>query len=145
MKQLLLIACLFAIVNVSFAQSKSFCIQASCKQTITLPQDSVSIFGQVTASNVGGAIDITKLTTWSLISGPTAPTIVTPSANTTVVRKLTAGTYIFNFNGTTASGSSGSVPDTVLVLAAPKNLIHLITTDSAFYQDGSIKVTKTSY
>jgi hypothetical protein len=54
---------------------------------------------------------------WSLVSGPNVPVITSPSATTTTVKELNAGTYIFQFAVIDSIGLTGV--DTVSVLVKP--------------------------
>lgn len=111
MKKVLLLSVILLATITCFSQTKSFCVQASCKQTISSPQDSALIFGLVTAS------DGVRTQSWIQLSGPTQSVIVTPGATQTMLRKLAVGTYIYNFTGISLTGTTGSVQDTVVVMA----------------------------
>jgi Domain of unknown function (DUF4082)/Bacterial Ig-like domain/Bacterial Ig domain/Secretion system C-terminal sorting domain len=64
---------------------------AGANQSITLPASSVTLNGS------GSTGTITSYA-WTLISGPNSPVIVTPTAVTTNVTGLIAGTYLFQLS-----------------------------------------------
>jgi len=110
----------------SQAQSGCF-VQASCKQTISLPLDSASIFGVVTSTSA-----VTQ--TWKFVSGPLSAQIATPSASQTWVKKMdAAGTYIFSLTATNATGSQIALDTVVVQPAPPKRIVSVQT----FYSDGT--------
>jgi hypothetical protein len=64
---------------------------AGTNQTITLPTSSVTLNGS------GSSGSITSYA-WTLVSGPSTPTITTPAAVSTTVTGLIQGTYIFSLS-----------------------------------------------
>jgi hypothetical protein len=82
---------------------------AGSSQTIQLPTNSVTLNG----SGSTGAITSYS---WTRISGPNTPTITTPSAVSTTVTGLIAGTYVFQLS-LNAGASASQV--TITVNAAP--------------------------
>lgn len=111
------------------AQSKVFCLQPSCNQTINVG-DSAFIFAQLTASDGYGNM------TWSQKSGPAMviPTTKLASAGASGtqsgfgVRPTVAGTYIFSVTGMSFTGSSGTTLDTLFVNAAAKRIAYITVT-----------------
>lgn len=132
MRYLFLIIAFFAALA-SIGQSKVFCLAPSCKQTINVG-DSVLVFAQLTTSDGYGSIS------WKQASGPTIPLPaqqVTPISSlqgqsSFTLKNLPSGTYIFNVAGTSATGVSGVVQDTVIVNAATRRIAYVLTvyTDS---------------
>ena len=80
---------------------------AGTNQTITLPTSSVTLDG------TGSSGTITSYA-WTLFSGPNSPSILTPTASTTVVTGLIAGTYVFKL-----SVNAGTSTDTMSVFVNP--------------------------
>ena len=67
-------------------------------------------------TNSGGAITKEKLNyQWTLVSGPTDAEIVDPTSPLTLVKFVTAGTYVFKLTGSNATGSN-SAQVTIIVL-----------------------------
>lgn len=116
------------------AQSKVFCLQPSCNQTVNVG-DSAFIFAQLTASDGYGNM------TWSQKSGPAIalPAVKLASAGASGtqsgfgVRPAVAGTYIFSVTGTSYTGSMATTVDTLFVNAAPKRIAYVTVT----YTDSS--------
>lgn len=126
---------LLALVSLSAsAQSKVFCLQPSCSQTVNVG-DSATIFAQLTASDGFGSIR------WLQVSGPTATiptsklaTVGTGSTQSAIsLTPSTAGTYVFSIIGTSFTGSVATVSDTLFVNAAAKRIAYVMTvyTDSS--------------
>jgi hypothetical protein len=85
--------------------------QAGANLTIQLPVDSVLLNGLATDD-----IAVTSIS-WSEVSGPASYSIITPTNDTTKVKNLTEGTYVFRI--TVSDGSLTDTDDvTVIVLAA---------------------------
>ena len=80
------------------------------KNTITLPLDSVRTGNVATA----GSCRISTYA-WSLMSGPASATISTPSADSSWLKNLVAGTYIFQLRATDTCSQYATVNDTVIV------------------------------
>ncbi len=85
---------------------------AGADKILTLPVNSDTLRGTATSTN--GAI-VSYL--WGLVSGPNNPTIVSPSASTSIVNNLVVGNYIFKFSVIDSEGYLGV--DTVLVNVLP--------------------------
>lgn len=85
---------------------------AGVDKTITLPTNSVSVTGSGTDAD---GIIVGYL--WSKISGPATFSIVTPSASTTTINNLVAGTYVFQLQVTDNVG--GTATDTMTLLVNP--------------------------
>ncbi len=86
-------------------------VNAGVDQTITLPTNAVTLTG--TASDPEG---VTTTHTWSQVSGPSTATIGSPSAFTTTITGLVAGTYTFWL---TASDGVQSNADAVQITVNP--------------------------
>jgi len=109
-KYLILISCLLVVVRME-AQTKTICVAADCRDTIKLPQDTVTLnaLGSSTSPITGYV--------WKQISGPSA-TIDNILTNATVARGLnTPGLYIFSVTAASSVGFA-SINDTVLVQKA---------------------------
>jgi Secretion system C-terminal sorting domain/Bacterial Ig domain/Right handed beta helix region len=87
---------------------------AGADQTITLPTSSVTLSGSGTDAD--GTI---ASYTWTRISGPNTPTIVSPSSASTNVTGLIAGTYVFRLTVTDNLGATGFDDITVIVNTPP--------------------------
>jgi len=131
MRIILLLLSVFA--SLASAGQKIFCLAPSCKQTVNAG-DSVLVFAQLTTSDGYGSIS------WKQASGPTIPLPaqqVTPISSlqgqsSLTLKNLQPGTYIFNVAGTSATGVSGVVQDTVVVNASARRIAYVVTvyTDS---------------
>ncbi|HEV3223932.1 MAG TPA: hypothetical protein VGZ90_13680 [Puia sp.] len=108
------------------AQSGCF-VQVSCRQSITLPTDSATIFAQVASTGPYTSV-------WNFFSGPLTVTPVSPAALNTVVRNMDSpGVYIFSLTATNSSGSQ-SAKDTVIVNPPlKKHVVRVVTV----YSDSS--------
>lgn len=93
-------------------------VSAGSPQTITLPTSTVTLVGS--ASDSDGTI---ASVLWSKLSGPAGQVIVSPSAQTTVVNNLSAGTYIFQLLATDNLGGIGTSTVTITVnpVGGPNN------------------------
>ena len=87
---------------------------ASANQVITLPTSSVTLTGTVTP----GAAAITSYL-WTKQSGPGSGTITTPTAISTTVTGMVAGSYVFSFVVTDSLNSKDTAYTTVTVNPAP--------------------------
>ena len=85
---------------------------ADTDKVITLPTASVTLTGSGTDPD--GTI---ASYAWTKVSGPATFTIVSPTAATTVVNNLVAGTYVFKLTVTDNGGLTGT--DTVQVIVNP--------------------------
>jgi hypothetical protein len=81
---------------------------AGTDQTITLPQDSTVLDGRGSTGSVSSWL-------WTVVSGPNAPTLVTPTNDTTRVSGLIQGVYIFKLS---LNGGADTARVTVTVNAA---------------------------
>lgn len=86
-------------------------VNAGVDQNITLPVSSVSVTG--TATDDGSIAS----TNWTKVSGPVGGAITTPTALTTTITGLTAGTYTFRLTATDDSGATAS--DDIVVTVNP--------------------------
>jgi endoglucanase len=84
---------------------------AGTSQTITSPTSSVTLNGS-------GSLGIIASYSWSFVSGPNTPTIVSPNAVSTSVTGLIPGTYVFSLKVTTALLLTATAQVTVTVNAA---------------------------
>lgn len=82
---------------------------AGSSQTITLPVNSVILDGSASTGAITSYL-------WTRVSGPNTPTIVTPTAVTTNITGLIAGTYVFQLS-LNAGASTSQV--TIIVNPAP--------------------------
>lgn len=94
-------------------------VTAGSNQTVILPTTSCTLTGTSSGNN-GASI---TLNTWSLVSGPNTPTIVTPNNRATTVNGFIQGVYVFNFKATDDNGNSNNVNTTVTVTPAGTSLI----------------------
>ncbi|HYC86901.1 MAG TPA: T9SS type A sorting domain-containing protein, partial [Chryseosolibacter sp.] len=89
---------------------------AGSDETITLPADSVTL------DAAGSSDDGTVSFSWTMISGPSSPTLVSPNQQTTLVRDLVEGVYDFEL--TVVDNFSENDRDTVrITVNAPPNQI----------------------
>ena len=84
-------------------------------QTIVLPQDSTTLTA-TDGTNGGSAITSTL---WTEVSGPNTATIVTPTALTTAIKNMVAGTYSFKLTVTNSAGLTASASVGITVNPAP--------------------------
>ncbi|MDI3322284.1 PKD domain-containing protein [Pinibacter soli] len=101
-------------ITVNPAPNQPPTANAGAAQTITLPANSITLDGSGSKDNDG------TITTyaWSKVSGPAA-TISSPSAVSTQVTGLVAGSYVFNLTVTDNSGATASSTVAVTVNPAP--------------------------
>lgn len=88
---------------------------AGSNVTITLPTSTTTLTG--TGTDADGSISSYA---WTQVSGPGTATIATPSAASTSISALVAGTYIFRLTVTDNGGATGTADVTVTVAAANK-------------------------
>lgn len=88
-------------------------VSAGSTQSVTLPVSTVTLKGTAVA-NAGATISSTL---WTQNSGPNTATIASPSALSTSVTGLVAGTYTFQLKATDNNNESTTSVDTVHVLA----------------------------
>lgn len=120
--------------------AKAFVLMPACKQTISTT-DSAQIFARLTASDGFSGITWKQTAGPALISLPPALTIWSTSlqANSIfTVRNLAAGTYVFQATGTSLSGITGSVIDTLQVNIAPRRIAYTVTV----YNDSTRVITQ---
>lgn len=108
----MLIFLLFFFIH-SFSQSQVLCVSTDCKSIIQLPQDTLSLNGNVIS------LDSNFKTLWELKSGLANVVITNPFGLSTPIGNLNAGIYIFSL---TATGKNSSLInyDTLIVLPANK-------------------------
>jgi hypothetical protein len=87
---------------------------AGAAQAITLPTSSVTLNGTGSTDSDGTIASYA----WTKVSGPSAGTITSPSAATTTVTGLIAGTYVYQLTVTDNSGATSSANVTISVNAA---------------------------
>jgi hypothetical protein len=108
------------------AANQSPTVSAGSAQTITLPTSSVSLNG--TATDPDGSIASYQ---WTKVSGAAA-TIASPTAKSTSVTGLVAGTYVFNLKVTDNKGATANANVTVTVNAATaSNVVPNVSAGSA--------------
>jgi hypothetical protein len=101
-------------------------VSAGSNKTITLPTNSVTLTG--TASDADGTI---ASYAWTKVSGPTA-TIASPSAISTNITGLVAGSYVFNLKVTDDDGATANANVTVTVSSGtpPPNQVPVVSAGS---------------
>lgn len=92
-------------------------VNAGSNQTITLPQNSVTLSGS--ASDPDGTVASYE---WTKTSGPSQATIVSPFSLSTVVNDLTQGSYVFSLKATDDKGASTTSNVTITVNPAPNQV-----------------------
>jgi hypothetical protein len=97
-------------VTINPAASSAPVVSAGSSQTITLPVNSLTLTG--TATDLTGTI---VSYSWTQSSGPNTSTMSTPTALSTGVSGLVAGTYVFQLNVTNNSSLSGLATVTITV------------------------------
>lgn len=80
--------------------------------TVQLPSAGITLDGSQSYDSDGSIISYK----WVKISGPTTFTLLTPTAATTVLNNMVAGTYVFRLSVTDDKGAIGSDTVTVTVL-----------------------------
>jgi len=104
-------------------------VQVQSSATIIQPASSTTLTGSATA----GSSAISSHT-WTLISGPVTPTIVSPSAYVTNVTGMSAlGIYAFKLKATDANGLSDSGTVQISVAAAPLQGIRVVQSAPSEY------------
>lgn len=93
-------------------------VNAGVDKAITLPTSTVTLTG--TAADVDGTISSYG---WTKFSGPTSGTIASPSATSTSVTGLTAGSYVFVLQVKDNAGATAT--DTVKVLVNPAVVVNI--------------------
>jgi hypothetical protein len=93
-------------------------VNAGVSQTITLPNDSVTLTGSAYDSS-------SKITAylWSEVSGPNTPVIADDGSASTMVSGLVAGTYVFQLEATDLLGATGVDTISVIVLGGSTTVI----------------------
>ncbi len=104
-------------------------VNAGTNQNIILPVSTATLSGS--ATDADGWI---SAYTWSFVSGNSGSTIASPSAASTNITGLTAGTYIFKLTVNDNSGGSASANVTITVVAA-SNILPVVNagTDQTIY------------
>ncbi|HWI91737.1 MAG TPA: REJ domain-containing protein, partial [Flavisolibacter sp.] len=101
-------------ITVNAAPNQAPAVSAGSNQTITLPQNSVTLSG--TASDADGSIASYQ---WSQTSGPSTANILSASSASSVVNNLVLGSYVFTLKVTDNSGATATSSVTITVNAAP--------------------------
>ena len=104
-------------VNAALVANQPPTANAGANQTITLPQNSVTLSGSGADSD--GTITSYR---WSQLSGPSQTNIVSHSSPTTAVNALIQGSYVFTLKVTDEKGASATSNVTIIVNAAPNRL-----------------------
>jgi hypothetical protein len=95
-------------------------VSTGANLTITLPADSTSLDGVVTA----GSSSVVSVS-WSQISGPGLASILSPNSPTTTVSNLQQGSYLFRLTAKDSLGESALDSSSVAVLAAPPSTVNV--------------------
>lgn len=85
---------------------------------INLPTSSIVLDG-TSSTDVGSTITAYL---WSTVSGPNTPTIASPTASSTSITGLIAGTYVFSLKVTDGNALTNTTTQTVVVNAAPSGV-----------------------
>jgi hypothetical protein len=91
--------------------------------TVQLPSNGVTLDGSQSIDS-DGKINTYK---WVKISGPTTFTLLTPSAPTTILNNMVAGTYVFRLTVTDDKGATDTDTVTVTVLGAKQPNLGILT------------------
>jgi C4-type Zn-finger protein len=102
-------------ITVNPAVNQSPIAKAGITQTITLPQNSVTLDGSA-SSDPDGTI---KSYQWSQKSGPAPATITNANAATTKVEDLIAGTYVYTLNVSDNDGADANDEIIIIVNKEP--------------------------
>ncbi len=96
-------------------------VNAGADQAVTLPNAAASLTGNASDDGLPAGSTLTLL--WSLVSGPGAPTIVTPTSASTSVTFPVAGVYVLQLTASDgALSSSDTVAITVTDVPPPTNV-----------------------
>lgn len=101
-------------VNAAVVVNQPPTANAGTAQAITLPVNQVTLNGSGSKDSDGSI----KKYAWSKVSGPSSGSIASPSAATTKVSGLTAGSYVYQLTVTDNDGATASNTVTVTVNAA---------------------------
>ncbi|HEY4109284.1 PKD domain-containing protein [Puia sp.] len=101
------------VVN-SSGTNKPPVAKANSKITITLPTSTATLDGSASTDPDGAVTGYA----WQQSSGPNSATIASPTAATTGLSGLAAGTYIFSLTVTDNQGATNMAADTVVVNSA---------------------------
>jgi len=99
------------VVNSSGAPNKPPVSAPVSSITITLPVNTATLDGSASSDPDGAVTGYA----WQQTSGPNSATIATPTAATTAVTGLVAGTYVFNLTVTDNQGATNTASETVVV------------------------------
>jgi hypothetical protein len=123
-------------VTVNPAPNQVPSVDAGTDASITLPTDSITLMG--TANDPDGTI---ASYAWSKVSGA-GGTIGSPSSASTMVKGLTAGTYIFSLKATDNKGAvaTGNVTITVNQAPPPASVVKAIYMTQVITYSDSTKV-----
>jgi hypothetical protein len=102
-------------------------VYAGADQTIFLPVDSVTLTGSAHDS-------VSKITgySWTEVSGPNTPLLVTDGNSTTQVKGLTVGSYIFQLMAVDSMGQTGVDTVSVLVKADTQAVVQTVVLRTLF-------------
>jgi hypothetical protein len=91
--------------------------------TVQLPSSGITLNGSQSLDSDGKIVAYR----WVKISGPTTFTLLTPSASTTVLNNMVAGTYVFRLTVTDDKGATDTDTVTVTVLGAKQQDLGILT------------------
>ena len=91
--------------------------------TVQLPTSGITLDGSLSYDSDGTIVAYK----WVKISGPTTFSLLTPSAATTVLNNMVAGTYVFRLTVTDDKGATNTDTVTVTVLAAKQPDLGILT------------------
>jgi lysophospholipase L1-like esterase len=121
--------------DTSISSAASVIVNSGAAQTINLPTSTVTLTGSAS----GGTAPYSY--SWTRISGPNTPTIVSPTSTTTVINGLELGTYIFRLTATDNVGTIGSSNVSITVTYSNSELS--ITSNSPTTTTGTASLTST--
>ena len=113
---------------------------AGANQSITLPTNSVTLNGSLSTGSISSYL-------WTLVSGPNAPTITTPTTVTTTVTGMIQGTYVFqlSLNGGVSTATTQVVVNQAIIANAGSNQTITLPTNSVTLNGSASTGAITSY
>jgi hypothetical protein len=124
-------------ITVNAAANQNPTVSAGADLLITLPTSQVTLTSS--ASDLDGTI---AGYSWTKISGPSSGTITTPSASSSTVTGLTAGTYVYRI--TVVDNSNGSAFDEVQVIVNQPPTVSAGSNQTIQLPTNSVNLTSTA-